>query len=79
MTNRMNNREYSKLLRNTIAAIHNGESALIVDTGKAQPDVYFNLPTFQATGTTVQRASYALQAAKDFLANHGIKRDENIF
>ena len=68
----MTNQEYHQILRDTTAAIHAEESTLIVETGQPQPDLYFNLPSPQKTGTTIQRASYALQAAKNFLRNHGI-------
>ena len=71
----MNNQEYHQLLRDTTAAIHNEESVLYVGPNhpkQPQPDIYFNLPSPQKTGTTIQRASYALQAAKNFLRNHGI-------
>ena len=68
----MTNQAFHQLLRDTTAAIHNGDSFLRVETGHPQPDIYFNLPSPQTAGTVVQRAAYAVQAAKKFLSNHGI-------
>lgn len=68
----MTNQEYHQMLRDTTSAIHAKEATLIVETGHPQPDLYFFLPSPQEAGTVVQRAAYALQAAKKFLSNHGI-------
>jgi len=68
----MNNTEYRQMLDRATSAIFKGESFIQVDTGKRQPDFYFNIPEPQTSGTATQQISYAKQAAKNFLANHGI-------
>jgi len=68
----MNNQEYHRLLDLATKAIYSAEPLLKVDTGKRQQDFYFNLPEPQRSGTATQQISYAKQAAKNFLANHGI-------
>lgn len=55
-----------------IASINAGQSFLQVDTGEPQPDIYFNLPSPQTSGTQSQRMAYAKQAATKFLKAHGI-------
>jgi len=64
--------EYISLRSHAVSCIVNGESFLKVETGNAQPDFYFNLPSPQTSGTTTQRFAYAKQAATKFLASHGI-------
>jgi len=68
----MNNQEYHQMLRDTTAAIHEGQHELRVPNEIGGVDIYFDLPSPQSSGTSVQRASYALQSAKNFLRNHGI-------
>lgn len=64
--------EYISLRSHAVSCIVNGDSFLKVETGNAQPDFYFNLPSPQTSGTTTQRFAYAKQAATKFLASHGI-------
>ena len=68
----MNNTEYRLMLEQATAAIFKGDAFLKVDTGNRQPDFYFNIPEPQTSGTATQQISYAKQAAKNFLSNHGI-------
>lgn len=63
---------YISLRSHAVSCIVNGDSFLKVETGNAQPDFYFNLPSPQTSGTTTQRFAYAKQAATKFLASHGI-------
>lgn len=64
--------QYISLRSHAVSCIVNGDSFLKVETGNAQPDFYFNLPSPQTSGTTTQRFAYAKQAATKFLASHGI-------
>lgn len=68
----MTNQEFHQMLRNTTAAIHASQSELRVPNEIGGFNIYFDLPSPQQSGTTTQRAAYALQAARIFLSNHGI-------
>ncbi len=68
----MNSQQYHQLLRFTINSILQGHSALYVESDGPQPDVYFNLPSAQTSGTMTQRISADKQSAREFLSNHGI-------
>jgi len=68
----MTYQKYISLRSHAVSCINANESFLKVNTGAAQPDFYFGLPSPQTTGTYYQRMAYAKQAATKFLANHGI-------
>jgi len=69
--------QYIGLRSYAVACINNGDSFLKVETGNAQSDFYFNLPSPQTSGTYYQRMAYAKQAATKFLANHGFNEPSN--